>query len=259
MKNVTKRMIIAASTALLVGVSGARAAETLHVYGPGGPLPAMREAAAAFSKASGVAVDVTAGPTPQWLPQAKQDADLIFSGSEVMMSDFIAAMPDQIDPATVTPLYLRPSAILVRPGNPQHITGIGGLLKPGHRVLVVNGAGQQGLWEDVAGRLGDLASVKAFRANIAVVAKNSAEAKRAWTEDKSLDAWLIWGIWQVANPRLADQVAVEPEYRLYRDTGVALTRRGEERPEAKRFTAFLASPEGARIFARWGWMSPKAD
>ena len=201
----------------------------------------------------------TASSFSQWLPQAKQDTDLIFSGSELMMSDFIAAMPDQIDAATVTPLYLRPSAILVRPGNPQHITGIGGLLKPGHRVLVVNGAGQQGLWEDVAGSLGDLASVQAFRANIAVVAKNSAEAKRAWTEDKTLDAWLIWGIWQVANPTLADQVPVEPEYRIYRDTGVALTRRGKVRPEAKQFAAFLASPEGARIFVRWGWMSPKAE
>ncbi|MDT7953901.1 MAG: substrate-binding domain-containing protein [Acetobacteraceae bacterium] len=258
MMNTITRMVIAAGATLLTGASGAHAAETLHVYGPGGPLPAMREAAATFGKTAGVDVQVTAGPTPQWLPQAKQDADLIFSGSEVMMSDFIAAMPDQIDPATVTPLYLRPSAVLVRPGNPRHIAGIADLLHPGHRILVVNGAGQQGLWEDVAGRLGDLASVKAFRANIAVVAKNSAEAKQAWTEDKTLDAWLIWGIWQVANPTLADQVAVEPEYRIYRDTGLALTRRGETRPGAKQFAAFLASPEGARIFAKWGWMAPES-
>jgi hypothetical protein len=82
----------------------------------------------------------TASSFSQWLPQAKQDTDLIFSGSEVMMSDFIAAMPDQIDAATVTPLYLRPSAILVRPGNPQRVAGIGDLLKPGRRILVVNGA-----------------------------------------------------------------------------------------------------------------------
>lgn len=253
MMNTITRMVIAAGATLLTGASGAHAAETLRVYGPGGPLPAMREAAVTFGKSAGVDVQVTAGPTPQWLPQAKQDADLIFSGSEVMMSDFIAAMPDQIDPATVTPLYLRPSAILVRPGNPQHIAGIADLLQPGHRILVVNGAGQQGLWEDVAGRLGDLASVKAFRANIAVVAKNSAEAKQAWTADKTLDAWLIWGIWQTANPTLAEQVAVEPEYRIYRDTGLALTRHGAARPEAKHFAAFLASPEGARIFAKWGW------
>ncbi len=62
-----------------------------------------------------------------------------------MTSDLVAAMPDQVDPATVTPLYLRPSSILVRPGNPRHIAGIGDLLHPGHRILVVNGAGPQGV------------------------------------------------------------------------------------------------------------------
>ena len=150
--NTATRTAAAASIAFLIGSSAASAAETLHAYGPGGPLPAMREAAATFGKTAGVDVQVTAGAAPQWLSQAKQDAGLVVSGSEVMMSDFIAAMPDQIDPATIAPLYLRPSAGLVRPGNPRHVAGIGDLLQPGNRILVVNVAGQQGLWEDVAGR-----------------------------------------------------------------------------------------------------------
>nr|MDX8317363.1 hypothetical protein [Agrobacterium rosae] len=53
---------------------GATTAPTLaadiHVYGPGGPLPAMKEAAAAFEKSSGNTVIVTAGPTPQWIGKA---------------------------------------------------------------------------------------------------------------------------------------------------------------------------------------------
>ena len=236
--------------------SAAFATETLRVYGPGGPLPAMKEAAAVFGQAHGIDVQVTAGPAPQWIDHAKSDADLIFSGSEVMMSDFISAIPE-IDPATVHPLFLRPATILVRPGNPGHITGVADLLKPGHRVLVVNGAGQQGLWEDVAGRLGDIESVRAFRANIAKVAANSAVARQAWTEDNSLDAWLIWSIWQVANPHLAEQVAVEPQYAVYRDTGVALTKHGEARPKAKEFASFLASPEGAAIFVKNGWLTTR--
>ena len=227
----------------------------LHVYGPGGPLPAMKAAAAAFGASHGVTVEVTAGPLPQWQAAARADADLVFSGSETMMSDFLAALPD-LDPATAAPLYLRPSAILVRPGNPGHVTGLLDLLKPGHRILVVNGAGQQGLWEDVAGRRGHIADVRAFRANIAIVAKNSAEAKRDWMADPSLDAWLIWSIWQTANPTLADQVAIEPGFRIYRDVGVALTRRGEALPATRQFRDYLASPEGARIFTRWGWTPP---
>lgn len=240
----------------LATASVAYAAEPLHVYGPGGPLPAMKEAAAAFGQAHGIQVDVVAGPTPQWIDQAKANADLIFSGSEVMMSDFITALPS-IDTQTVQPLYLRPAAILVRPGNPGHITGVADLLKPGHRVLVVNGAGQQGLWEDVVGRLGDIRSVRAFRANIAVSAANSGQARQTWISDPSIDAWLIWTIWQRANPTLADQVPVEPQFAIYRDTGIALTKQGEARPEARAFAAFLASPQGSAIFAKWGWPPAK--
>ena len=241
-----------AATILSFGLASAQAAEPLRIYGPGGPAPAMKEAAAAFGKAHGITVEVIAGPTPQWLDHAKADADMVFSGSEVMMADFLPALP-QLDATSVTPLYLRPAAILVRPGNPHGITGLADLLKPSHRILVVNGAGQQGLWEDVAGRLGDIATLKAFRTNIATMAKTSADAKQAWQADPSLDAWLIWNIWQVANPTLADAVPIEPAYRIYRDTAIALTKAGEARPEAKAFAAYLASPEGAAIFARWGW------
>ncbi len=246
--------LLATACILASGTAG-HAEDVLHVYGPGGPLPAMKEAAAVFGKAHGIAVDVTAGPTPQWIEHARMDADLVFSGSETMMSDFIAALPT-IDPASVQPLYLRPAAILVRPGNPGHIAGVTDLLKPGHRILVVNGAGQQGLWEDVARRLGDIGSVRAFRANIVTVAKNSAEARQAWQSDPSLDAWLIWTIWQRANPALADQVAVEPPYAIYRDTGIAPTKAGEARESARAFVAFLRSPDGAAIFRKWGWDAP---
>lgn len=253
----TSKAALCAALALST-LGAAHAAEPLHVYGPGGPMPAMKEAAAAFGAAHGITVEVTAVPTPSWIGKAKADADVVFSGSETMMTDFVAAFGGSLDPKTVTPLYLRPAAILVRPGNPGHITGIRDLLKPGHRVLVVNGAGQNGLWEDVAGRLGDIASVRGFRSNIVTYAANSVLARQAWTEDASLDAWLIWSIWQVSNPTLADQVAVEPEYRVFRDAGVALTQKGGQSADAKAFVAYLEGQDGARIFAKWGWIAPAA-
>lgn len=228
---------------------------TLHVYGPGGPLPAMKDAAAQFKTETGVQVEVTGGPTPQWIGQAKENADLIFSGSETMMTDFINAMGKQVDSADVVPLYLRPSAILVRPGNPMNIRGMKDLLMPGRKVLVVNGAGQNGLWEDMAGRSGDINSVRSLRSNIKVFAGNSAEARKAWTEDPTLEAWIIWNIWQISNPSLADVVEVEPEFRIYRDAGIVLTDTGKTKSEAKAFAQFLASPKGIAIFAKWGWMT----
>lgn len=239
---------------ILVLALPAWAAETLHVYGPGGPAPAMKRAAAEYGAAHGISVVVTAGPTPQWQASAMQDADVIYSGAENMMSGFDTALPGLFDLRDATPLYLRPSVILVRPGNPRHIRGLRDLLTPGLRVLTVAGAGQTGLWEDMAGRTGDIRIVRALRANIAFPeAANSAIAKQRWQDDTTLDAWIIWNIWQVANPQLAEVVPVEREFRIWRDTGVVLTTRGKHNPHAAGFVAFLQSARGRAIFADAGW------
>ena len=138
-----------------------------------------------------------------------------------------------------------------------HGPGIGGfkdLLKPGVKVMAVSGAGQTGLWEDVAGRLGDIESVRALRANLILPeAGNSAQARKQWTEDQSIDAWLIWNIWQVSNPDLASMVEVEEPYRIYRDAGAVVTRKGKANPQAQAFVDFLEAPEGKAIFRKWGW------
>jgi accessory colonization factor AcfC len=249
-----RRLLAIAGLALLAALPAA--AQTLRIYGPGGPAPAMKEAAAAFERQGGVKVEVVAGPTPQWLPEAKTDADLIYSGSETMMTDFVSAMEPQLSHRQVTPLYLRPLAMLVRPGNPRRIRTFEDLLRPGVSVLVVNGAGQNGAWEDAAGRKGDIRTVKALRANIVGYARNSAEAKATWEADPSIDVWLIWNIWQVANPKLADVVAVGPDHAIYRDTAIALTVRGQDKLQAKAFVDFLQSAAGAAIFAKWGWITP---
>jgi accessory colonization factor AcfC len=245
------------TTAAVLAASGALAAEQdLRVYGPGGPEPAIREAAQQFAAAHGIKIDVTAGPTGKWIDAAKADADVIYSGSETMMTDFIDAMGGQILPATVTPLYLRGSAILVRPGNPRHIRGFDDLLVPGLKILIVNGSGQNGLWEDIAGRKGNVETVKALRANIVNYAKTSADARQAWIDDRSLEVWLTWTIWQGDDPGLAEIIAIDPELRIYRDAGVALTRRGQGKASAGEFVKFLASPAGAAIFKKRGWIVP---
>lgn len=247
---------IATLIALSLGMATAAVAAPIHVYGPGGPAPAIKEAAAAYQAQTGTEVRVVAGPTGEWLANAKRDADVIYSGSEANMTDFVKAMDGGIQEKTIQPLYLRASNILVRPGNPRRVRGLRDLLRPGLRVLVVQGAGQTGMWEDMAGRTGDIRMVRALRSNIVNFATTSADAKKAWTQDRTLDAWIIWGIWQKANPTLADAVTVEEPHRIYRDTGVGLTRRGSDNPDARGFKDFLASPAGARIFVKWGWITP---
>jgi accessory colonization factor AcfC len=229
----------------------------LKAYGPGGPAPAMREAAKVFGAQKGITVEVTAGPTPTWKDQAMKDADLIFSGSEYMMTDFVRKdLPGLIDVSTICSLYLRPSAILVRPGNPKGIMGVKDLAKPGIKILVVEGAGQVGMWEDVAGRTGNIKLVDGIRRNIGFFAVNSAEAKKIWNSDNSYDVWLIWTIWQKESPASADLVNIEPEHTIYRSCGIALTHRSEQKALAKEFVNFLQSNEGQEIFVKWGWTKP---
>jgi accessory colonization factor AcfC len=248
------RLSAAFTVGVALVVSGpSSAAEPLHVYGAGGPAPAMKAAAAEFVKQTGIDVDVTAGPTPQWADAARTDADLLYSGSENMMSGFITKFGEQLVASSAEPLYLRPAVILVRPGNPHHIHGLGDLLRGDARVIVVDGSGQSGLWEDLVGRDGDIRQVKALRRNIAAFTPNTAEALKRWNSDSTIDAWLTYNIWAAAHPGIADIVPIEPRSRLYRDCGVVLTQRGAERDEARQFVQFLAGPAGLAIFERYGW------
>ena len=242
------------------GAGGATvtAQEVLHVYGSEGPSPAIYEAATVFEAKSNVKVEVVSGPTAKWLDKAKADADVIFCSAEFMMSDLIQAGELQIDVASVTPLYLRPSAILVRPGNPKGIGDFPDLLRPGTRIMVVTGSGQTGLWEDMAGKQGDIQTLRAFRKNVVFFAPNSETAQRTWKERGDIDAWVTWNIWYLPLHDHADLVPVSDDYLIYRQCNVALTQRGQDNPAAGRFIEFLTSPEGARIFKSWDWITAPA-
>ena len=63
MKHLVRSTLVAlAIGALLVPAAHAQTpADPLHVYGPGGPAPAMREAAKAYEARTGRAVAVVAG------------------------------------------------------------------------------------------------------------------------------------------------------------------------------------------------------
>lgn len=248
------KMLSLFACALWLAAAPVRAQDAINVYGPGGPASAMQEAAKAFGDTNNVKVNVTAGPTAQWVEKARQDAEVLFSGAENMFTDFAKALPGAFELKDAYPLYLRPVAILVRPGNPKKIRGFRDLLAANVKVLTVAGAGQTGLWEDVAGRTGDIQMVRAFRKNMVFPeAANSGAAKQQWIDQKDIDAWLIWNIWEVANPELAQVVEMDEPFRIYRDTGVVLTRKGLGVPRAREFVEFLSSPAGRTIFAKWGW------
>lgn len=224
--------------------------QTLHVYGPGGPATAMKECAAAFTKQTGTPVDVTAGPEPQWLPQAQQDADLVYGGAEYMLTQTALAHPGLVDEASRTSLYARESAVLVRPGNPLHIKRLEDLTRPGVRLLDVNGAGQMGMTEDMARTPALIANLQhSTRTSV----KTSAEAVALWQQQpQGYDAWITYASWQ---PRLPGSALVRlpRAQRVHRGTPIALTQRTTQAATARQFVAFLKSAEGHAIFRRNGW------
>jgi len=225
-------------------------AQTLHVYGPGGPAEPMKECAAIFAQRTGTAVEVTAGPEPQWLEKALQDADVLFGGAEYMLTQTALAHPGFLDEASRVSLYAREAAVLVRPGNPKHIRRLADLARPGVRLLDVNGAGQLGMPEDMA-RTTEL--VAGLQRNVRQSVKSSAEAVALWQKQpQDFDAWITYASWQ---PRLPGSALVRlpRAQRVSRGTPVALAARTQQAATGRRFVAFLQSAEGHAIFRKWGW------
>ena len=258
-----RRLDLVCLTVALLCLGNFRAVAELEIvklYGAAGPAVAMKAAAAEFAKRTpGVDIQLQAGVAKDWLPQAREDADLIFSGSAAMMSDLVVAMDGRLVEDSVAPLFFRPSAILVRPGNPKKIKGVRDLLRPDMSIIVVNGAGQAGLWEDVVGRLGDVQALRAFRRNIVSVEKDGIAANKYWDEHPDVDAWLGWNIWGLAGRVKSEIVPVEKDLRIYRPVEVALTRRAQQRGTAVAFFAFLQSPDAKEIFEKGGWTSKAVD
>ena len=257
--HLASRVLLSVLTLSAIGASTVCAKDVLHVYGPEGPYPAIREAASVFGERNDIEVNVVGDPASKWLAKAKGNADLIYSSAEFMMIDFIRDMEGGIDEASVTPLYWRPSAILVRPGNPKHIRDFPDLLRSGLKVMVVNGSGQTGLWEDMAGKQGNFRTVRALRNNIVLFAASSTEARRVWLAKKEIDAWLTWNIWYKADSRNCALVPVSQDYVIYRQCSIGITQQGKDKPAAAQFVEFLKMPEAASIFAKWGWITTSED
>ncbi len=252
-------MTAALRTALLAAALGSAAAgasparpepPTLRVYGPGGPLTPVRGCGERFARARGVKVVVDGGPEERWVGQAARDGDVVFSGAEHMLSDLVRRRPGFVDAATRVSLYDRRAAIVVRKGNPRKLRSLKDLAREGVKLVDVNGAGQVGLWEDLAGRHG---LIPALQRNIALSVANTAEAIAAWRDRPELDAWITFATWHDRLRDEADLVELPASERLYRGTPAALLARTEQRALGLAFLEFLKSEACHAVFRAAGW------
>lgn len=244
-------------TLVLLGFSGGTeskrgqaANNVLKVYGPGGPLGPIKELAEKFSEETGINVEVIAGPEATWIDQAKRDADIIYGGSEYMLTDFILKHPGMVDEKTRTELYPRAAGILVRKGNPKKIESLEDLTKKGVKIVDVNGAGQLGLWEDLAGRVGLIPGISS---NMAISVKSSAEAIDLWKANSKYDAWITYESWHYRLTDVTELVKLPEEETLYRGTPISITNKTDNKKEAKQFIGYLKSGTSHQVFQKWGW------
>ena len=224
--------------------------DTLYVYGPGGPFAPIDECAQLFGKKNDIVVKVTAGPEDRWIEKAKQNADLIYGGAEYMLTAFSMKHKDFLDNTTRTELYKRGASILVRPGNPKQINSLRDLIKKDIAILDVNGAGQLGLWEDIAGKQDAIGGIQK---NIKESFANTALGIEAWKTDKSFDAWINYQSWHYRLKDITQVVILPAALNVYRGTPIALTAISKHKKMSENFITFMKSKEGHDIFKKWGW------
>lgn len=225
------------------------------LYGAGGPNTAFQKVADVWQANTGKSVKIVAGPEATWSKDAQANADILWGTSEQSMTAFLETYLTFAS-ADVEPIYIRPTIIAVKAGNPKGITGFDDLLKEGVKIIVTEGAGVSntsgtGTWEDVAGRLGRLSDVDMFRRNIVTYAKGSGASFKAFQE-MDADAWITWPDWPITHDDVLDQVDIAPERTIWRDVNVALSPDAD--PEAKEFLTFLVSDEAQKIMLTEGWV-----
>ncbi|EPQ7464100.1 substrate-binding domain-containing protein [Escherichia coli] len=229
----------------------------INLYGPGGPHTALLDAAKIYTEKTGVMVNIHYGPQDKWNEEARQNADILFGASEQSALAIVRDHKDRFSEDDIKPLYLRKSIFLVKKGNPKNIRGIEDLTKPGIGIIVNDGGGTSntsgtGVWEDIAGRKGNIDTVASIRRNIILYAPNSGTARNALENHADADVWITWADWAASNPDIGDVVEIAPDYVIWRDMNIVVRQNADT--ETRKFAAWLRSDEAALVFKKYGWV-----
>jgi len=227
----------------------------IRLYGACGPQNALRKVADAWERSNDLKVRIICGTEPSWSRKAQVDADIIWGTSEQSMTAFLQSFPS-FPSKDVVPIYLRPAIIAVKAGNPRRIQRFEDLLQPGIRIVVTEGSGiantsGTGLWEDIAGRLGQLEDVERFRRNIVAFSIGSGASFKAF-QALDADAWITWPEWTVDNAKVLQAIPISSDRSIWRDLTIALSTSAD--PQATSFLRFLVSDEAQKLMRSAGYV-----
>ena len=118
--------------------------------------------------------------------------------------------------------------------------------------MVVDGAGQVGLYEDMALKDGKRENLVKLRKNIKVYAKNSKIAIDEWNNNPNIDALIIWSHWAKV---LGDKALfIEDEKAaVYCTAEIIPTKKGLQNKQALEFVKFIQSKEAQKIWKKHAW------
>lgn len=242
-------------SALLLMISASACAD-VDMYGPGGPHTALLDAASVYKQKTGVQVNVHFGPQAKWNDDATKNADILFGASEQSALAIVYDHNARFSEKDITPLYMRKSILLVKKGNPKNIRSIEDLSRPGTGIIVNDGGGKSntsgtGVWEDIAGRKGNIETVAGIRKNILFFAPNSGAARSALEKMPEADVWITWADWAASNPGIGEVIEIAPDYVIWRDMNIVVRQDADK--ETKQFAEWLHSEEAAPSFEKFGW------
>jgi len=226
----------------------------IKLYGAGGPHTAFKRIAEVFTKKTNIPVEVHYGPEYKWTKNAQKDADIIWGTAEQSMTAFLENYKE-FKSENVVPIYLRKAVMVVQKNNPKNIKEFSDLLKSNMKIVVTEGAGiyntsGTGVWEDIAGRLGNLQDIILFRKNIVAFAKGSGAGFKAFKE-KQADVWITWEHWQINHQSDADVVIFSNDRTIYRDLTIVTNKKVDD--TTIQFIEFLKGDESNKIFKSEGW------
>jgi molybdate transport system substrate-binding protein len=219
--------------------------------------PPLEEAAAAFTKKTGIPVILHLGGSGTMLSQLRLTGrgDLYIPGSPDFLE--LARAQNLVEGDATILAYLVP-AIIVAKGNPLGIHGLDDLARPGLRVGLADPQGVcVGLYAVEVLIANQLA--ERVRPNLRGQVESCARAASMIPLGMA-DAVLGWREFAAWNPAAMEVVLLRPEQMPRLAFIPAVTVRGAGNPVgAAAFTTYLVSSEGAAIFRKWGYLTREDD
>lgn len=246
-----RRMLLTIIFLFLLGSYGY--ASDLLIFSGAGLIKPMEEMRINFEKQHQVKVDAHYGSSGEIFSMvaAGQPCDVLIPGAEKYTQD--ALKNGWVIKNTITKLVLHVPLIAVPKGNPAGVKGLEDLARPGVKISIGDPKApaigrvskkmlsKAGLWEKV-------------QPNIEVLAP-TVNQLLIYVALKQVDAAIIWGdlaAWAKDKNKL-ETVPIEKQFNMIKTIPTAVCSNGKNRKNAQAFNTYIASPDGIKIWQKWGF------